>query len=70
MTTRRDHLHQLGSLPLAAVAMRALVGLVHVNLHDLLRYLAAHRDACASLLKRRGWDALHTPPFGGGYALG
>lgn len=45
-------------------------GLVHASLDDLLAYLAAHRDRPARLLTREGWDRLHTPPFGDGYALG
>jgi CubicO group peptidase (beta-lactamase class C family) len=44
-------------------------GRVHMNLKDLLRYLAGHRDA-TDYLKRDTWRTLHTPPFGGGYALG
>jgi CubicO group peptidase (beta-lactamase class C family) len=44
-------------------------GRVHINLADLLRYLAAHRDGSA-FLKPESWRILHTPPFGGGYAMG
>jgi CubicO group peptidase (beta-lactamase class C family) len=44
-------------------------GRVHMNLQDLLRYLSAHRDR-ARYLKPETWDTLHTPPFGGDYALG
>jgi CubicO group peptidase (beta-lactamase class C family) len=44
-------------------------GRVHINLADLLRYLAAHRDG-NELLKPESWRILHTPPFGGGYAMG
>jgi hypothetical protein len=40
-----------------------------MNLKDVLRYLGAHRDA-ADYLKRDTWRILHTPPFGGEYALG
>jgi len=42
---------------------------VHMSLPDLLRYLIAHRDR-TDLLSSRAWDALHTPPFGGNWALG
>jgi hypothetical protein len=35
----------------------------------MLAYLAAHRDRPA-LLGPASWDRLHTPPFGGDYALG
>ena len=34
-----------------------------------LIYLCAHRDQ-ASILSSRGWRTLHTPAFGGDYALG
>ena len=44
-------------------------GRVHMSLADMLTYLAAHRDRSA-LLKAESWTTLHTPPFGGGYALG
>jgi CubicO group peptidase (beta-lactamase class C family) len=44
-------------------------GRVHMSLQDLLRYLAAHRDQ-ADLLRPESWTMLHTPPFGGDYALG
>jgi CubicO group peptidase (beta-lactamase class C family) len=44
-------------------------GRVHINLADLLRYLAAHCDGSA-FLKPESWRILHTPPFGGGYAMG
>ena len=36
---------------------------------DVLTYLAAHRDR-SSLLKPETWRMLHTPPFGGEYAMG
>lgn len=44
-------------------------GRVHMAMADVLIYLAAHRDKTA-LLKPGTWRALHTPPFGGEYALG
>lgn len=44
-------------------------GRVHANFDDILKYLAAHRDR-ASFLRRESWDLLHTPPFGGPYAMG
>ena len=34
-----------------------------------LLFAAAHRDR-ASFLRRESWDLLHTPPFGGPYAMG
>ncbi|MDE2596374.1 MAG: beta-lactamase family protein [Sphingomonadales bacterium] len=42
---------------------------VHMNLADMLRFLAAHRDRTA-LLSAASWQRLHTAPFGGDYALG
>lgn len=44
-------------------------GSVHAALPDLLAFLNAHRDG-ASLLRRETWEMLHTPPFGGEYAMG
>jgi CubicO group peptidase (beta-lactamase class C family) len=44
-------------------------GRVHMSLQDFLRYLGAHRDQPA-LLKPETWSLLHTPPFGGDYAMG
>lgn len=44
-------------------------GRVHMAMGDMLLYLAAHRDRTA-LLKAESWARLHTPPFGGDYALG
>lgn len=44
-------------------------GTVHANCSDMLRYLDAHRDG-APLLRPESWRALHTPPFGGDYAMG
>jgi CubicO group peptidase (beta-lactamase class C family) len=44
-------------------------GRIHMSLQDLLRYLAAHRDR-AALLRPQTWTTLHTPPFGGDYAMG
>lgn len=44
-------------------------GRAHASFADMLRYLAAHRD-WPNFLRRESWDALHTPPFGGPYAMG
>jgi CubicO group peptidase (beta-lactamase class C family) len=44
-------------------------GRVHMSLADLLTYLAGHRDESA-LLSGDSWKTLHTPPFGGNYAMG
>jgi hypothetical protein len=40
-----------------------------MTLADLLIYLQAHRDG-STLLQQKGWQTLHTPPFGGDYAMG
>jgi CubicO group peptidase (beta-lactamase class C family) len=45
-------------------------GRVHMNLADLITYLSAHRDRPKALLSTESWAKLHTPPFGGNYALG
>jgi CubicO group peptidase (beta-lactamase class C family) len=45
-------------------------GRVSMNIADLLRYLAAHRDQSVQLLSPQAWAMLHTAPFGGAYALG
>jgi CubicO group peptidase (beta-lactamase class C family) len=44
-------------------------GRVHMNLQDLLVFLAMHRDR-TDYLKPETWTVLHTPPFGGNYAMG
>jgi CubicO group peptidase (beta-lactamase class C family) len=44
-------------------------GRAHMSLDDVLRYLEAHRDR-TSFLTPASWDVLHTPPFGGNYAMG
>jgi CubicO group peptidase (beta-lactamase class C family) len=44
-------------------------GLVHMSLDDLLTYLAAHHDK-TGFLQPAAWEILHTPPFGGDYAMG
>ncbi|HEY0685966.1 MAG TPA: serine hydrolase domain-containing protein [Steroidobacter sp.] len=44
-------------------------GRVHLSLGDLARYLAAHRDE-TDFLSKDSWKTLHTPPFGGAYAMG
>lgn len=67
--------HRMGRLGLEPVrtdipAAMAPAGQVNMNLHDLVLYLAAHRDQPASFLKPDAWRTLHQPPFGGDYALG
>ncbi len=44
-------------------------GRVHARLDDVIAYATAHRDN-GPLLRRESWTMLHTPPFGGDYALG
>lgn len=45
-------------------------GRVHMSLIDMLTYLRAHADQPTSYLKPESWKMLHTPHFGGDYALG
>tara|TARA_R110000868_G_scaffold120773_7_gene320672 strand:- start:6686 stop:7804 length:1119 start_codon:yes stop_codon:yes gene_type:complete len=49
-------------------------GTVHISLTDLARYMAAHmageRGEETAFLSNESWHTLHTPPFGGNYALG
>jgi len=51
------------------VAALGPAGRVHVTAADLLKFLNAHRDR-TSFLSGQSWDTLHTPPFGGPYAMG
>lgn len=51
------------------VAALGPAGTLHMQLTDLLTYLAAHRDRSA-WLSAESWRMLHTPPFGGEYAMG
>jgi CubicO group peptidase (beta-lactamase class C family) len=44
-------------------------GIVHARADDMLKYLGAHLERSA-FLKPESWDQLHTPPFGGDYAMG
>lgn len=44
-------------------------GRVHASFDDVLKYLSAHRDR-AAFLSAESWQILHTPPFGGEYAMG
>lgn len=45
-------------------------GRVHASFDDVLKYLTAHCARTSPFLRRESWDALHTPPFGGPYAMG
>tara|TARA_R110000868_G_scaffold102499_6_gene282256 strand:+ start:4080 stop:5198 length:1119 start_codon:yes stop_codon:yes gene_type:complete len=49
-------------------------GTVHISLSDLGRYLGAQmagdRGEASDYLTADSWQTLHTPPFGGDYALG
>lgn len=51
------------------VAALGPAGRVHIAFADMVKFLDAHRDR-TSFLRRESWDALHTPPFGGPYAMG
>jgi CubicO group peptidase (beta-lactamase class C family) len=61
--------YPLGSADVDLPEAMAPAGSIHMNLGDLLTYLEAHRDHGA-LLRSQTWDVLHTPPFGGNYAMG
>ncbi len=45
-------------------------GRVHANFEDVLKYLTAHCAQRENFLNRESWQTLHTPPFGGPYAMG
>lgn len=45
-------------------------GRVHMPLADMARYLSAHATRRSDFLGAESWRRLHTPPFGGEYALG
>ncbi|MEZ5960434.1 MAG: serine hydrolase domain-containing protein [Hyphomonadaceae bacterium] len=45
-------------------------GRVHANFEDVLKYLSAHCEMRSGFLNRESWQTLHTPPFGGPYAMG
>jgi CubicO group peptidase (beta-lactamase class C family) len=61
--------HPVGSRITDITAALGPAGRVHMNLRDMLRYLTAHRDR-SEFLKPHTWTTLHTPPFGGDYAMG
>jgi CubicO group peptidase (beta-lactamase class C family) len=61
--------HLVGERLTDNVAALGPAGTVHASAADMLRYLAAHRDR-TSLLGAESWSLLHTPPFGGDYAMG
>ncbi len=44
-------------------------GRLHATARDMLAYLQAHATR-SSFLRPESWQRLHTPPFGGDYALG
>jgi hypothetical protein len=43
---------------------------VHANFEDVRKYLTAHCGMRSGFLNRESWQTLHTPPFGGPYAMG
>lgn len=51
------------------VAALGPAGRVHATCEDVLKFLSAHRDN-APFLRRETWQTLHTPPYGGPYAMG
>lgn len=61
--------HRLGEAVTDNPAVLGPAGTVHASAADMLRYLNAHRDRTA-FLTPASWTTLHTPPFGGDYAMG
>lgn len=61
--------HPPGVQPCDNPAVAGPAARLHAPLSDMMAFLAAHRDQ-APLLRAETWDRLHTPPFGGNYALG
>lgn len=59
-----------GSAVVDNVAALGPAGRVHASLDDVLKHLNAHSSRDASFLRPESWDMLHTPPFGGAYAMG
>ncbi|MBY0564158.1 MAG: beta-lactamase family protein [Hyphomonadaceae bacterium] len=45
-------------------------GRAHASLEDMLRYLRCHCERRGLLERAESWSILHTPPFGGDYAMG
>lgn len=45
-------------------------GRVHMNLTDLTAYMEVHATEARDFLTPASWGVLHTPPFGGDYAMG
>lgn len=61
--------HPVGEGPTDNPVVLGPAGRVHMSLQDLLVFLGAHRDR-TDYLKPETWTVLHTPPFGGDYAMG
>lgn len=59
----------LGRPPTDNPAVAGPAARLHAPMAAMLAFLAVHRDR-APLLRRETWQRLHTPPFGGSYALG
>ncbi len=45
-------------------------GRVHATFEDVFKYLRAHCDRASPFLRAESWQILHTPPYGGPYAMG
>ncbi len=43
---------------------------MHANFEDVFKYLNAHCENASRFLRRATWETLHTPAFGGSYAMG
>jgi CubicO group peptidase (beta-lactamase class C family) len=61
--------HHVGSRVADIPVVLGPAGRVHMSLRDMLSYLMAHRDR-SGFLDPQTWTTLHTPPFGGEYAMG
>lgn len=61
--------HPPGVPPQDNPAVAGPAARLHAPMAAMIRFLEAHRTR-APLLRPATWDRLHTPPFGGTYALG
>ncbi|MBI1339614.1 serine hydrolase [bacterium] len=70
MLGQRRKPHRPGSGVTDNPAVLGPAGTAHATAADMLTYLAAHRDRDEAFLRPESWSTLHTPPFGGEYAMG
>lgn len=69
-TTNPLEPHPPGSPITDNPAVLGPAGRVHAPFDDVLKYLRAHCEKQSPFLRRESWDTLHTPPYGGPYAMG